>query len=65
MAVLVMAARFSQHPFFEGEQQSAIEIYSRVAWAQIYEKSFWEDDALDITVVQATNMLGVVDFTSK
>jgi hypothetical protein len=64
-AVLAMAARFSQDPFFHGQQQNMIELYARSAWDEIYEKSFSEDDALDITVVQATNMLAVVDFTSE
>lgn len=60
-----MAARFSQDPFFHGQQQDMIDTYSRSAWDEIFEKSFSEDDALDITVVQATNMLAVVDFTSR
>ncbi|KIW40296.1 hypothetical protein, variant 2 [Exophiala oligosperma] len=63
-AVLAMAARFSQDPFFHGQQQDMIDTYSRSAWDEIFEKSFSEDDALDITVVQATNMLAVVDFTT-
>ncbi|KAG9775428.1 hypothetical protein KCU88_g5098, partial [Aureobasidium melanogenum] len=63
-AVLAMAARFSQDSFFQGQQQDIIDVYSRSAWDEIYEKSFSEDDALDITVVQATNMLAVVDFTN-
>ena len=65
MAVIAMAARYSQHPFFDGQQTRAIEAYSRCAWAEIFEKSFSEDDALDITVVQATNLLAVVDFTCQ
>ncbi|KIW16505.1 hypothetical protein PV08_06560 [Exophiala spinifera] len=63
-AVLAMAAHFSQDPFLDGNQQDMIDLYSRSAWDEIFEKSFSEDDTLDITVIQAINMLAVVDFTT-
>ncbi|RVX67964.1 hypothetical protein B0A52_08374 [Exophiala mesophila] len=64
MAVIAVAARFSDDPFFEGRQLEIVEHYARAAWNEIFDKSFSEDYSLDVHAVQATNMLAVVDFTA-
>ena len=63
MAVVALAGRFSWDPFFDDEQLIATEIYSRTAWNEVFDISFSEAGALDLAIVQATNMLAVVDFT--
>lgn len=65
MVIIATAARFSQDPYFEGRQQEVAERFCHKAWNEICERLFSGDDVLQITIVQATNMLAVVDFTSK
>lgn len=66
MAVLAMAGRFSQDSYFENEQLVACERYSQVAWRDIVSQTLSSEQVpLDIAVVQATNMLAVVDFTGE
>lgn len=66
MAILAAGSRYSPDTFFNGQQRVAIETFSRVAWNEIFERFFSDDDnALNITFVQAANLLAVVDFTSK
>ncbi|RQM04609.1 hypothetical protein DH86_00004083, partial [Scytalidium sp. 3C] len=64
MVIIATAARFSQDPYFEGRQQEVAERFCHKAWNEICERLFSGDDVLQITIVQATNMLAVVDFTS-
>lgn len=63
MAMIALALRYSNEPFFEGRHSEVIESYCRTAWNEIFEKAFSEDYVLDIHAVQATNMLAIVDFT--
>lgn len=65
MAMTAMAVRFSDDPFFEGRRAESAEVYARTAWNEIFDKSFSEDYLLDVHIVQATNMLAVVDFTAS
>lgn len=66
MAMIALAARFSHEAFFESQQLEATTVYGRIAWNQIFDKAFADDhDLLDIHMVQATNMLAVVDFTGN
>lgn len=59
---LAVAIRFSHHPFFENSHDEATECYARLAWADIYKQSFSEDHNVNLSTVQAANILAVVDF---
>jgi hypothetical protein len=64
MAMIALAARFSHEAFFESRQLEATTVYGRTTWNQIFDKAFDDDhDLVDIHMVQATNLLAVVDFT--
>lgn len=62
---LALAIRFLDHPFLENKHEEAIERYTRLAWTQIFEKSFSDDHDVNIFTVQAANMLAVIDFVRK
>lgn len=62
---LAVAIRFSHHPFFENSHDEATECYARLAWADIYKQSFSEDHNVNLSTVQAANILAVVDFVRE
>ena len=64
-AVCAIAVRFSDDPFYAGRKATAIHAYSRTGWAQILEQSFSDGHDHNIQTVQATNILGIVDYVSK
>lgn len=59
---MAVAVRFSEDPFFAGRQNEAMYRYAAQAWAVIIDQSFSDNHALDLHIVQAANMLGMVDF---
>lgn len=64
MAMIAIAARFSNDAFFESRQLEAIETYAGVAWNALFNRAFADDyDLLEIQAVQAINILAVVNFT--
>jgi hypothetical protein len=63
MAFVATAARYSEHVYFENRQKEAIETYSRTAWHIVLKQAFSSEQGLDLYVVQATNLLAVIDFT--
>ena len=63
LAFVATAARYSTHVYFENRQKEAIETYSRTAWRIILQQAFSSEQGLDLHVVQATNLLAVIDFT--
>jgi len=65
MAFAATAARYSTHTYFENRQSEAIETYSKAAWHIILSQVFSSEEGLDLHVVQATNLLAVIDFTGK
>ncbi|KAF4988185.1 hypothetical protein FDECE_15161 [Fusarium decemcellulare] len=64
LAVIATASEFSDEPFFNGEQTRAADCYASVAWRDISNNMFQEDDFMDLNAVQATNLLSVIDFTA-
>ncbi|KIW16515.1 hypothetical protein PV08_06570 [Exophiala spinifera] len=65
LAMIALSARFSDEPFFESQQLAAVDFYGRTAWSEIFDQAFADDtQLLDIHMVQATNLLAVVDFTA-
>jgi len=65
MAIIAMAARFSQDPFFQNEQAVASAQYARIAWTEVFESSFADETPLDISIIQATNMLAIANYTGR
>ena len=65
MAFAATAARYSTHTYFENRQSEAIVTYSKAAWHIILEQVFSSEEGLDLHIVQATNLLAVIDFTGK
>ncbi|KAH8691352.1 fungal-specific transcription factor domain-containing protein [Talaromyces proteolyticus] len=63
LAFAATAVRYSSHPYFEGQTREAMETYARGAWNIILHQVFSSEQGLDIYVVQATNLLAIVDFT--
>lgn len=64
LAMIALSARFSDESFFDSQQLEAVNFYGRSAWNEIFDKAFADDNhLLDIHMVQATNLLAVVDFT--
>lgn len=65
MAFVATAARYSTHVYFENRQKEAIETYSKTAWHIVLQQVFSSEQGLDLHVVQATNLLAVIDFTGE
>lgn len=65
LAVLATASEFSDEPFFQGQQTTAADSYASMAWRDISDNLFQEDDFMDLNAVQATNLLSVIDFSGK
>ena len=64
---MATTARYSLDVFFEGLQFQAIDSYARTAWLDILTQAFSSDPSkgMDIFMVQATNMLAVIDYTGN
>lgn len=65
LAFVATAARYSTHHFLEDRKDQAIETYARTAWNIILRRAFSSEEGLDLYVVQATNMLAIIDVTGK
>jgi hypothetical protein len=63
--VAAAASGFSDNPFYQGRQTEFSDAFAASAWKEIREKMFQEDDFMTVHVVQATNMLSVIDFSGK
>ncbi|KAH7121412.1 fungal-specific transcription factor domain-containing protein [Dactylonectria macrodidyma] len=64
LAVIAAAAEFSDEPYFRGEQVRAADCYASIAWRDISDNMFQEDGSVDLSTVQATNLLSVIDFSA-
>lgn len=62
-SILATAVRWSDHDFFLHRHADAIQSYANIAWKQIIAKYLSSQQTLDISMVQATAMLGVIEFT--
>lgn len=65
LAFVATAARYSKIPFLEDCREQAIENYARTAWDIILRQAFSSEQGLNLYVVQATNLLAVIDFTGN
>jgi hypothetical protein len=62
LAFVATAVRFSSDFCFTGRHIEVMDWCSRMAWFETVKQSFSDSHSLDIRTVQATNMLGVVDY---
>lgn len=65
LAVVATACRFSDHELFRDRHREAMNEYASISWQQIYEDSFSHDAKLEFSMVQATSMLSVIEFTCE
>ncbi|PON24929.1 hypothetical protein TGAM01_v206010 [Trichoderma gamsii] len=63
LAVIATASGFSTLDYFQARQAEAADCYALCAWKDIHARIF-QEDFITIQVVQATNMLAVIDFTA-
>ena len=62
-AVLAMALRFSTDPYWQGMQAGAADAYASASWKLIVSQQLIQEDGMNLQVVQAANILAVIDFT--
>lgn len=65
LAVIATAAGFSDDEIFQGRQTEASDCFASLAWKEINDRMFQEEDFMTIHTVQAVNMLAVIDFSGK
>lgn len=64
-AILASALKFSDSEYFQGSTREATEAYAREAWLAILHEHLTVENNPTLPVAQASNILGVVDFTCK
>ncbi|KKK15186.1 hypothetical protein ARAM_002011 [Aspergillus rambellii] len=64
LAVLASAVRFSSHEYYGGQRLEATEVYARESWMSVLMEHLMAADNLNLEVVQAVNMLAIVDYTA-
>lgn len=64
-AILASALKFSDIEYFQGSIREATEAYAREAWLAILHEHLTVENNPTLAVAQASNILGVVDFTCK
>ncbi|KAH6611304.1 hypothetical protein Trco_001324 [Trichoderma cornu-damae] len=62
-AILASALKFSDSDFFHGSTREATEAYAREAWLALLNDHLTVENNPSLQVAQASNILGVVDFT--
>ncbi|KAH7176880.1 fungal-specific transcription factor domain-containing protein [Dactylonectria macrodidyma] len=63
-AILALAVRFSDAPYFAGRAHEASSAYSRQSWLCVIEDHLSVDDNLDLPVIQTVTLLAIVDYTA-
>ncbi|XHG09050.1 hypothetical protein AWENTII_012129 [Aspergillus wentii] len=63
-AVLASAVRFSTHEYFNGRTHEASETYARESWLAVLADHLTVEDSMNVHVVQAVNLLAIVDYTA-
>ncbi|KAK1253445.1 hypothetical protein MKX07_001522 [Trichoderma sp. CBMAI-0711] len=62
-AILASALKFSDSEYFRGSRREATEAYAREAWLALLNDHLTVENNPSLPVAQASNILGVVDFT--
>ena len=65
LAVLAFAVRYSANAFYAGRTLEASEVYAREAWLAMLQDELILEDNMTLHVVQAANILAVVDYTGN
>ncbi|KAH8680352.1 fungal-specific transcription factor domain-containing protein [Ilyonectria robusta] len=63
-AMLALAVRFSDAPYFAGRIHDAAAAYSRQSWLCVIEDHLSVDENLDLSVIQTVALLAIVDYTA-
>lgn len=63
--ILASALKFSDSDYFAGCRREATEAYAREAWLALLNDHLTVENNPTLQVAQASNILGVVDFTCK
>lgn len=63
--ILASALKFSDSDYFSGCRREATEAYAREAWLALLNDHLTVENNPTLQVAQASNILGVVDFTCK
>ncbi|KAH7399068.1 fungal-specific transcription factor domain-containing protein [Phaeosphaeria sp. MPI-PUGE-AT-0046c] len=58
------AVRFSKEPCFAGRQAECRDTYAKLAWDDLMQYAFSESYNMDVSMVQAAALLGIIDFIS-
>ncbi|KAF2824423.1 hypothetical protein CC86DRAFT_420991 [Ophiobolus disseminans] len=56
------AVRFSKEPCFAGRQAECTDAYARLAWSDLMIEAFSDSHNMDVRIVQAAAMLGIIDY---
>lgn len=62
LAFVATAVRFSKDPCFEGRQTECTDYFAKLAWSEIVQEAFSDTHCMNIGIVQASSMLGVIDY---
>lgn len=63
LAFLATALRFSTDPYFRNMQAAAADAYASASWKAIVSQQLTQEDGMDLQIVQAANLLAIIDFT--
>lgn len=64
-AFLATAVRFSTDPYYANKQTEAGYHYARTSWQSIISHQLSKEDGMDFQMVQAANLLAIIDFTGN
>jgi hypothetical protein len=65
LAVIAIALRFSEDPYYNGAYHEACTSYARESWKQIVSLWFALEAEPDIHICQAVTLLSIIDFTGN
>jgi hypothetical protein len=63
LTFVATAVRFSEEPCFAGRQIECRDTYAKLAWSELMEDAFSDARNMDVRMVQAASMLGIIDYT--
>lgn len=62
LTFVATAVRFSKEPCFAGRQIECMDAYAKLAWADLMQEAFTDQHHMDVGIVQASAMLGIIDY---
>lgn len=64
LAFAATSVRFSKEPCFAGRQTDCRDTYAKLGWDDLMQYAFSDTSMMDVSMVQAAAMLGIIDFIS-